>query len=206
MLATALFSNLRFYKTLSSNTWRFKASMAAVSGSKTHSRKGVLAVSLVLCLGSASTSWALDTPEGSVILTISGNIEHSNATVNGEPVAQFDHDMLQAIGRHTTHTSTPWHEGSMMFEGPLMRDVLAEVGAQGERLIAIALNDYEADIPVVDAVEYDVILATHANELPMSVREHGPTFVIYPFDDHPELHQEVIYSRSAWQVNRLIVE
>ena len=40
----------------------------------------------------------------------------------------------------------------------------------------------------------------------MSVREKGPLWVIYPFDSDPEYQTEVIYSRSIWQLDRIVVE
>lgn len=148
-----------------------------------------------------STSSALEAPNGQVVLTVSGNI----GTTNQGEQAEFDHAMFSELGMHTTVTSTPWHDETMTFSGPLARSVLEAVDAQGDSVIAIALNDYEAEIPVADFYEYDVILATHANGEPMSVREHGPVFVIYPFDSDADLHKETIYSRSVWQVNRLLV-
>ncbi|XGA79800.1 molybdopterin-dependent oxidoreductase [Halomonas sp. CH40] len=148
-----------------------------------------------------STSSALEAPTGQAVLTVSGDI---GATNQGER-AVFDHAMFSELGMHTTVTATPWHDETITFSGPLARSVLEAVDAQGDSVIAIALNDYEAEIPVADFYEYDVILATHANGEPMSVREHGPVFVIYPFDSDADLHQEIIYSRSVWQVNRLLV-
>lgn len=157
--------------------------------------------SSVIWSAMVSTSSALDTPTGPVILTISGDIGETN---QGDKAA-FDQAMFDELGTHTTVTSTPWHDETITFSGPLARSVLEAVDSQGDNVIAIALNDYEAEIPVADFYTYDVILATHANGEPMSVREHGPIFVIYPFDSDAGLHQEAIYSRSAWQVNRLLV-
>jgi len=39
----------------------------------------------------------------------------------------------------------------------------------------------------------------------MSLRDKGPIFVIYPFDKHPELLNEVVFSRSVWQVTEIKV-
>ena len=69
-----------------------------------------------------------------------------------------------------------------------------------------ALNNYIAMVPVRDFHQYDVILAMHANGQEMRIRDHGPLFIIYPFDDVPALtHElyEVTMSRSIWQVNRI---
>ena len=145
---------------------------------------------------------ALETPEGRVILSVSGDI----GTTNQGDRAVFDAAMLAELEGRTLETETPWHDGPKTFRGPLARAVLDAVDARGEQVTATALNDYGAEIPVSDFREYDVILATHKDGERMSVRERGPIFVIYPFDNHPELHRETIYGRSVWQVNRLRVE
>lgn len=151
----------------------------------------------------ASENVTLEAPEGPVVLTVSGAISVTNQAED----AAFDHALLETLGLHTTQTSTPWHDETIQFSGPLARSVLHAVGAdEAHTVIAVALNGYEVEIPVEDFYTYDVILATHANGVPMSVREHGPVFVIYPFDSDSRLHQETIYARSAWQVTRLLVD
>ena len=71
---------------------------------------------------------ALDSPTGSVILKVTGNITQTN--VGDE--AHFDKVMLEALTQRTTDTSTPWHDGVVSFEGPLGRALLEAVGAEGE--------------------------------------------------------------------------
>ncbi|OBX34441.1 hypothetical protein A8U91_03494 [Halomonas elongata] len=69
----------------------------------------------------------------------------------------------------------------------------------------MALNGFEASIPISDFERYDVILAMRRNGEPMPIRDFGPLFVVYPFDQHPELRTEAIRFRSVWQVNRIVV-
>ena len=79
-------------------------------------------------------------------------------------------------------------------------------GAEGESIRVVALNEYASTIPVSDFENYDVILAMQANGQALRVRDQGPLFVIYPFDQHPELLNEEILMRSVWQVARIDVE
>ncbi|MFY0992019.1 oxidoreductase [Halomonas sp. C05BenzN] len=144
---------------------------------------------------------SLPEPTGEVILTVTGDIDHPN--VGDE--ARFDRDMLMAISPRVVETHTPWHGESGRYEGPLFRAVLAAVGANGDRIRVRALNDYEAEIPVSDLHDYDVILAMTRNGKEMAIRDFGPLFVLYPFDDHPELLTETIRFRSVWQVGYLHV-
>lgn len=145
---------------------------------------------------------ALEPPEGSVILVVNGKIAQPN--VGDE--AHFDKAMLEALEQHETMTHTPWYDGLVTFSGPLGRAILEAAGAEGENIRVIALNEYTATIPVSDFEHYDVILAMQANGKALRVRDQGPLFVIYPFDQHPELMHEEILVRSVWQVARIDVE
>jgi len=145
---------------------------------------------------------ALEPPKGAVILVVSGNVGQAN--VGDE--AHFDKAMLEALEQHETITHTPWYDGAVSFSGPLGRAVLEAAGAEGRSMRVVALNEYASTIPVSDFENYDVIFAMQANGQALRVRDQGPLFVIYPFDQHPELLNEEILMRSVWQVARIYVE
>ncbi|PRY65306.1 hypothetical protein B0H98_103249 [Vreelandella songnenensis] len=168
-------------------------------------RRTVMVKSLflaVVILGLSAQAVALEPPEGTVVLVISGNVSHPNV---GDEV-HFDKEMLQALPQHETVTHTPWYDGAVTFSGPLGRSILNAAGAQGNSLRVVALNDYASTIPVSDFENYDVILAMRANGHVLRVRDQGPLFVIYPFDQHPALLNEEILMRSVWQVARIDVQ
>lgn len=144
---------------------------------------------------------ALEVPTGDVVLTISGLIRHPN---RGD-AAVFDMTMLDRLAQHAFATRTPWFNQARKFSGPLLREVLATVGAQGSQLRAVALNDYRVDIPAGDARRYDVIVATRLDDQPMSVRDKGPLFIIYPFDGDAALRNALYYTRCAWQLRAIEV-
>ena len=147
----------------------------------------------------ATGAQALDKATGPVVLTVEGAITHTNHGAQ----AQFDMKMLEALPQHSFSTKTPWYPAAVTFTGPLLRDVLAAVGAKGIKITAVALNDYKTEIPVEDATRHDVIVARLMNNRPMPVREKGPLFIVYPFDTKTELRSEVYYNRAAWQLNSL---
>jgi hypothetical protein len=159
-----------------------------------------MAASSALILA-ATAAQALDRPKGRVVLTVSGRIGIRNA----DKVAEFDMDMLAALPQHTFSTKSPWYPEAHKFTGPLLRDVLAAVDAQGKNLRAVALNDYKVDLPVGDALKFNLVLARLMDDKPMSVREKGPLFIIYPFDADETLRNERYYSRSAWQLKAIDV-
>jgi hypothetical protein len=140
---------------------------------------------------------ALEPPSGPVILTVSGAISETNTP---EGTAAFDIEMLHALPQGTIATSTPWTEGRREFSGPLGRALLDAVGATGTMMTVMALNDYSAEVPVEDFRAHPVILATSMDGKLMTVREKGPLFIIYPFDDEPDLYGEIYFGRSVWQI------
>lgn len=161
-----------------------------------------LAASLLL-LFSAAPTLALEPAQGPVLLRVSGAITDTNTTGG---VAEFDRTMLLALSQRETLTNTPWYDEASTFSGPLVRALLEAVGAEGSTLRVIALNDYQAEVPVRDFFDYEVILAMSRDGKTLSVREHGPLFIIYPFDEHPALMNENILSRSVWQIKEIVVE
>lgn len=144
---------------------------------------------------------ALDTPAGTVVLTLSGRLRRANDGAR----AQFDMPMLEALPQVSQVARTPWYAQSRRFTGPLLRDVLSAAGAHGSTLRLSSLNDYRVDMPMDDAQRYDVIVARLLDDKPLAVRDKGPLFVIYPFDTRPELRNAVYYSRSAWQLRAIEV-
>lgn len=156
-----------------------------------------------VCIALGGPAWAgtLAPPKGAVVLTVTGKI----ATTNVGAAAQFDIAQLQALPGRITETETPWTKGRTRFEGPLGSALLDAVGASGTSLHVVALNDYAVDVPVADFRQWPVILAVKKNGKPMSVRDKGPIFVVYPFDVDPSLYNEKVFSRSAWQVKSIEV-
>ena len=140
-------------------------------------------------------------PQGKVILTIAG--QSTNTNLNGTAV--FDIAMLEELGVKGFSTTTPWYNGPVSFEGVPMAQLLDHVGATGTKVTALALNDYSTDIPLDDFRHYDAILAFKRDGAYMPVRDKGPLFIVYPYDSNPALKHQRYYSRSAWQVARLVV-
>lgn len=141
----------------------------------------------------------LPEPKSRTVLTVNGLI----GSTNGLGVARFDLAMLGSLPQRTIRTTTPWYPGITEFGGPLLADVLALVKATGTVIKASALNDYSVIIPVSDAVNHQVVLAITLNGKPMSVRDKGPVFIVYPFDTKEELRSTVYFERSIWQLKSI---
>ena len=153
-------------------------------------------------ISSKKESDPLPVPSGQVILKVTGAIGHPNV---GDEL-WFDRAMLSSLEGRTLVTDTPWHRKANVFKGPLLRSVLHAAGIESDYIVVHALNGFAAEIPVTDIDDYDVILAMTSNGEPMAIRDFGPLFVLYPFDEYPELdNNEAIRFRSVWQVDSIEV-
>ena len=157
----------------------------------------VAATSVLLAAGAAMAAGHSET-----LLVVSGRIAAPGAAGGG---ARFDRAALEALPQHEIKTSTPWTDGVSTFEGPLLCDLLAGLGANGTELRAKALNDYVVDIPIADCQRYPVVLALNRDGKPLSRRDMGPIWIVYPRDDYPELRLETINARWVWQLIELEV-
>lgn len=137
-----------------------------------------------------------------VVLEIFGNFSNKN-TVNS---AAFDMAKLMELPVNELTTSTVVTDGVHHFRGFLMRDLLSFIGANGSIVTATALNDYVIDFPADEFVKFDILVAYAMNDQPLSARDKGPLWIVYPRDQHPVL-QDIRYDyRWVWQLKRLDIK
>jgi hypothetical protein len=163
--------------------------------------KTSLAVLFVALISVAGPAAALEPAKNKPVLTVSGKV----ADTNDAGKAVFDMAMLEALPQTSFTTATPWYNKPVKFTGPLLSDVLKAAGAKGTSLKAVAINDYKIQIPA-DDTRHGVILARLVDDKPLSVRDRGPLFVVYPFDSAPELRNATYFGRSIWQLKSIEVE
>ena len=144
----------------------------------------------------------LPAPVGKPVLTISGLI----ANTNEGDTAVFDVAALEKLGMETLVTTTPWYSGKVRFDGISLSKLMDLVGAKGKSARVLALNDYTTIVPLDDFHKFPVILALKMNGEYMRIRDKGPLFIVYRYDSSPELQNQIYYSRSAWQVSKIIIE
>lgn len=90
--------------------------------------------------------------------------------------------------------------------GVRVRDLMAHYGSSGSSVDVVALDAYRMEIPMQDFIDYDVILATEVDGKRLSVRDRGPTWIVYPLKDKPELNDPIHEGRSVWQVKEIVVK
>lgn len=144
---------------------------------------------------------AISTIAGETILTVSG----MSGTSDVEPTKEFDLSQLRQLGEVTFSTTTPWTEGEQTFTGVSLSAFVSSLDLSSGMLKATAVNDYAVEIPVADALSEGPIIAYFKNDKPMSVREKGPLWLVYPYDSDAKFRTEIVYSRSIWQLDRIVV-
>jgi hypothetical protein len=167
-----------------------------------------LVSSCLICLLVSLTFVAqadIQRPSERVILSISGLIEETNMLGSPDPVVEFDMAMLQELPSQHITTYTSWTNGTPVFKGVLLTDLLDKVKAQGQKIRVTALNMYSADIDVKTLEQFPIILAYAMDGEAMSIRDKGPLWVIYPVKEFPELDQLKHVSSMVWQVNSIVV-
>lgn len=136
-------------------------------------------------------------PEGPVLLTVSGA---------GVTDLRYDRALLEALPPGEFTTSTIWTEGPQHFEGVYVHDLLSKLGVTSGTLRLTASNDYAITIPVAELRAGEALLAYRRNGAEMTLRDKGPLWLVYPYDSSDDFRNEVIYSRSIWQLDRIGVE
>ena len=113
--------------------------------------------------------------------------------------------MLEALAHEEFETTTIWTEGLQHFAGVPLKLLLDTLGVSEGELSATAINDYAISLPVSEALIEGPLIAYERNGRPMSVRDKGPLWLVYPYDHNREFQTKVIYSRSIWQLDRIAV-
>ena len=148
---------------------------------------------------------ALELPDGPVVpvVPVVPSLPGRLCRPNRGTVALRDRALLRRLPQAGFSTRTPSYAQARRFTGPLLRDVLSAVGHQGSVRGAAAFDGYRVDIPVDDAQRHDLLLARLLDDKPMPVRDKGPRFLLYPFDQQTALRPALYFSRCAWQLNSI---
>lgn len=176
--------------------------MGAV-GAKNGWRGTIAAVLLLLSLPllPASATEALPAPQSTPILVVSGI-----SVANRDGKAVFDLALLQSLPHVSITTETPWTNGAVRFEGVWMRDLMARLGAHGQKVMASGIDEYRIEIPMADFEDYDVLLAYAQDGKLLPPDDKGPLWIVYPFSADPGLKKDIYFSRCVWQLSRLSVQ
>lgn len=123
----------------------------------------------------------------------------------GGDVIELSIDQLREMPQKTVVTTNEFVDDAVTYRGPLAREVVALLDADGVMSLTMtAINDFAVDVPMSDVTRYDVILALEADGKALSRRGKGPIWLMYPISDNPELRGDpVINTRLIWQLIRI---
>jgi len=157
----------------------------------------------VMISTSFSTVAALALSLGAALAPLQAAAETLLTVTHAGQEQAYDMEALEALGAVTFETETIWTDGVQSFTGVPLKNLAEALDLEDGTLLASAINDYTVEIPLTDAVEGGPIIAYLNNGAPMSVREKGPLWIVYPYDSTPDYQSELIYSRSIWQLDRI---
>jgi len=138
------------------------------------------------------------TEDSEIVLTVTG--KHG---FNTDEEAALTFGTIRELPSFSFTTKTPWTEGEDNWEGVRLSVLLAHLGTSSTQFRAWADDGYEATFKGVDIEKYPVILAYKKNGEYLSLRDLGPLWIMFPFDDHSELDELPIYEISVWQLSRI---
>lgn len=164
-------------------------------------RLGLVALLTLATLPARAEVPPLPDLAGPVILTVTG-LDPANFA---EGKVELDQGRLEAIGKSEITTTTIWNEGSHHYTGVMLRDLITALGIGDGSLHLHALNDYAVEFPAAEATPEAPLLSYHIDGVAMTVRDKGPIWVIFPFDDSALYRTDTTYSRSIWQLDRIDV-
>ncbi len=113
---------------------------------------------------------------------------------------------LKALPQSTVQTTTIWADGLQSFQGPSLSSILYDAGAtNGQTLELSSLDDFSVKLSSFAVSRVFPIVAILHNGEPMSIRNHGPYRIIYPYDDDASLKNEIVYARSVKMLAKINV-
>lgn len=121
----------------------------------------------------------------------------------------LSYEDILALPQHTITTGTPWTPGVDTFTGVTLSALLSEVGwasSKQAQVVMVALNDYRITADLQELLAADALLSHTRNAERMPVRAYGPYWVMFPFDDRPELDNRQHRGWSVWQLRRLEIK
>lgn len=145
------------------------------------------------CVFGAAQAQADDHPVLDVSTTVNGIEVHNAYTMTD----------LREFTPTRFVTTTIWTEGEVEFEGVAVDLLLDRLNITHGTLELIAANDYFVQVSVDDLRGTEALLAYSQNDAPMSTRDKGPLWLVFPYDSDVSFQSETFYSRSIWQLRKI---
>ncbi|WP_339490634.1 oxidoreductase [Pseudomonas sp. EL_65y_Pfl2_R95] len=113
---------------------------------------------------------------------------------------------LETMPKRMLTTLEPNEQEAVEWTGVDLNYLLTQLNISPESYTSLrleALNSYSVIIPRQDIQQFRPIIAYLRNGKSMPVSEYGPLYLIYPFNEFPELNVQLYYNRSIWQLSKI---
>lgn len=153
---------------------------------------GTSALALGIDAGGAMAK-SVASPQGAVILTIAGELTLSNRgpldpkadgflkyhEITFDRAFAFDRAMLEDLPLNEIEAQPPQYSAPAIFKGPLLKDILKALGAEGASIQTRALDGFAVDLSAEDLAGKDWTLALGANGRPFGIGDKGPLWLMH---------------------------
>lgn len=145
----------------------------------------------------------IPSPSEGVIITMKGDISAKNV---GDTL-QLDMPTLEELGLVKYTVNDPWLNATNTYTGVLMSDLIKYLGPSDSatQFRFTALDDYQVDIDFETVEKWPILLATRNNGNYMDIENSGPTRIIWPYDDYPEIDQVALKDSWIWNIKQVEV-
>jgi hypothetical protein len=126
----------------------------------------------------------------------------------GDKVLELELEQIAALPQASLRTGTTLHPDPALWEGPLLRDVLALIDVPADEVVPIRISswdDYHVEFTNEDFNRWDVILAWRVDGKELGVEDLGPLRVVYPLDQFDELRDQRFHYRWVWLLRSIEV-
>lgn len=160
---------------------------------------------LVVCAFAALAQAASAENDAAASQTVLLDVKVTDDLVADGSSVAFDRPKLDALPQHEFTTSTIWTAGQREYSGPSLHDILATAGVSGGTIHLVAENGYEVSMAWEEIEKTVPIVASKIDGAPFSLREKGPLWVVFPYDQDSRYRTEAIYALSIWQLTEVHV-
>ena len=164
-----------------------------------------LAVSLMAVSPMAASPAAADplpSPEGPVVLTITGETDAANSPEG----VKLDLATLRRFPEREIRTTTYWHEGEQHFRGVSALALLEALGVREGVIEARASDDYTVRIPLEALKAYEPVFALELNGDGLEDEAEGPVWLVFPYDEMTPEERERYTAWSIWALEQIKIE
>lgn len=150
---------------------------------------------------------AADSPECPVgaMLAVTGKIKNFNDKATAS--YRFSEAELLKLPTKKLKAGSEWTP-AVEWTGPTIEQVLkvAGIDASATKLRAVAHDGFAAMIPLTDLAKYGPLVAHTKDGQRITDTKHGPLYVAYPRDQHPELQTQAAGVKFVWALCKLEVQ